>query len=80
MVGVVLICVWRPLEVCPYGADQCCQKQLLSQTMWWQQVLRVVCFSLPLSPKWCNPVGEVFLTKCALHGAEPQTVPLRIPL
>lgn len=40
-------------------------------------VLHVVCFPLPLTPRWCNPIGEIFLTKC---GAEPQTLPIHIRL
>ena len=33
-------------------------------------MLHVVCFSLPLSPKLCNPIAEIFLAQRALHGAE----------
>lgn len=41
----------------------------------------MVCFSLPLSPKLWNPIAEVFLAPCALHGAEtPNPSPTCSPL
>lgn len=44
-------------------------------------MLRVVCLSLPLRPKLWNPIAEVFLSQCALHGAEtPNRSPTYSPL